>query len=122
MILQIRASMGAGKSTLVRLLLREHNAELVEERSFMRPSNGKLEKVHLWRCIEDLYVLGRYDLDAVSPGAGADFINGPLGLEIVRHYAHLPHLVYESAWALTETPKAELRDLGVVMAVLDTPQ
>jgi hypothetical protein len=124
MVIQLRASMGAGKSTLVRRLLVEHGGQLIEKRAFVRERDGKKINVHLWRCDNDLFVLGRYDLETTS-GKGGDFVNGPVGRDIIRHYAHLPHLVWESAWGSTEFGTDEwldeVRRLGILWATLDTP-
>jgi hypothetical protein len=125
-IVQIRGASGAGKSTLVQRLLHEHGGELAEKRSFA-DADGEKVRAHLWRCDEDLHVLGRYaNLTGVSRGTGADFVRGPLGREIVEHYSQLHrHLVWESYWGSTELPEepwlARVRELGIVWATLDTP-
>lgn len=96
MIVQLRGGMGAGKSTLARQLLKEHDGQLVDGHK------------NLWRCSGDLYVLGSYNLTAVSPGGGGDRISGPTGRELVLHYArHVPHLLWESKWGSSEFPPHE---------------
>jgi hypothetical protein len=120
MHVHLRGTNGSGKSTAVRRLLIDHNGELVEEREFMRGSKG--EKIKLWRCDGDLYVLGSYNLDeATAPGVGADHINGPFGVEVVHHYAaRCPHLLWESARGSAEHLKDDLQPLGIVWALMDT--
>jgi hypothetical protein len=113
-VVQVRGGMGTGKSTLVRQLLKEHDGQPVDGHE------------RLWRCSGDLYVLGSYNLDAVSPGSGGDRISGPQGRNIVLHYARqVPHLLWESKWGSTEFPPdpwlAEMLPLGLTWAVLDTP-
>lgn len=125
MIVQVRGSKGSGKSTLVRRLLAEHGGKVVEQRPFIRETDGKPVNVDLWQCDGDLFVLGRYDLSTTS-GAGGDRLSGQVGRDIIRHYARqVPHLVWESAWGSTEFPKDEwledVKRLGVWWAVLDTP-
>jgi hypothetical protein len=125
-IVQVRGTSGAGKSTLIQRLLYQHGGELAERRSFA-DSTGEKVRAHLWRCDEGLQVLGRYaNLTGVSRGAGADFVKGPLGREIVEHYSQQHrHLVWESYWGSTELPEepwlTRVRELGIVWATLDTP-
>lgn len=127
MIIQIRAPGGAGKSSLVRQLLREHNPQVVEEQFFPDPRPHKTggKTAVLWRCDGDLHVLGKYDL-ASWEGGGGDFVSGPIGRGIIRHYApRLPHLIWESKFGSTEFPKDEALDewksFGIIWGVLDTP-
>lgn len=116
MIVQIRATMGAGKSTLVRHLLREHDGRKV--------GNGD----PVWLCQGDLFVLGSYNLDGVSPGGGGDKIRGPELVRLMRHYSQYGHVLHEGARAACEFPRDQwladtlaMRDAPLVWALLAPP-
>jgi hypothetical protein len=108
--------MGAGKSTLVRKLLREHDGRPV--------GNGD----PVWICQGDLYVLGSYNLDAISPGSGGDGLQGPGLVRLMRHYSSYGHVLHEGARAACEWPHTDpwlqdtlaLRAKGLVWATVDT--
>jgi hypothetical protein len=113
-IVQIRATMGAGKSTLVRHLLREHEAAQVYD--------------GVWLCEGSLYVLGKYNLDGVSPGGGGDKLYGPELVRLMRHYSQYGHVLHEGARAACQFPRGEwldetlaLRERGLVWALLAPP-
>jgi hypothetical protein len=123
MIVQIRAPMGAGKSTLVQRLLREHNGVVVH-RVATRREQGKLKYTDVWHCDGNLYVLGSYHLDSTS-GTGGDPLYGPWSVEVMRHYAAFGHVLHEGARAANMKPNGTMPDLlalpDLVWAVLDTP-
>jgi hypothetical protein len=108
MIVQLRGSMGAGKSTTVRRLLVEHNAEQIEPQ--------------VWRCAGDLYVPGSYRLDGPSPGTGGDHLLRGDGPERVRELAgHVESLIFEGYTFSTTNPKPWMAELGVVQAFIVLP-
>jgi hypothetical protein len=132
MFVQLRGGSGAGKSTLMRRMLAEHDGEVVETRVFpytitRGPHRGtnKLERIDLWRCDGDLYVLGRYDLSSIS-GKGGDGVSGQKGMDMLEYYLpQVPHLAWESKWGSAETPRDArldlLRKFGIVWATMTTP-
>ena len=151
MIVQIRGEGGSGKSRVVRELLREHRGVVVEEPTFYVNGVGSYNiTFQVWRCDGDLYVLGDYNLDYVEgeydphnkdKGSGGDKINGEISRLVMRHYARTSqtghHCIWESKRGSTEprlrgttAAKAkaydewrdEIRELGIVWAVLDTPR
>lgn len=124
MIVQIRASMGAGKSTLVRRLLVEHNGEKLH-RIQAGIQNGKPRMMDVWRCDGNLYVLGNYKLDGPSPGGGGDPLYGARSAEVMRHYAQFGHVLHEGARAAAQRPNGWLPDLlglpDLRWVLFDTP-
>jgi hypothetical protein len=107
-IVQLRGGNGAGKSTTVRRMLVEHDANEVEPK--------------VWRCVGDLYVVGRYNLDLTKvPGAGGDHLSRGAGegYERVRGLAErVPHLIFEGYGVSTTKPKDWALKLGVVQAFI----
>jgi hypothetical protein len=119
-IIQIRAGMGAGKSTLVRRMLQDHGGRVVERIDVGVQGRKMLD---VWRCTGDLFVVGSYRLDSTS-GAGGDPLYGKACSEVMRRYAARGHVLHEGARAANMRPNGELGSLvemGVVWAVLDTP-
>ncbi|HTR75002.1 MAG TPA: GTPase domain-containing protein [Solirubrobacterales bacterium] len=128
MIVQLRGSTGAGKSTLVHRLIEEHGGEVVDVHEFDR--GAEVERMKLWRCEGGLHVIGNYtrrDGESVSRGRGADAMNGAVADDMFAHYTGLglPHLLWESAldsMVMPGEPRLSMtRELGVVWATLDTP-